>query len=390
MPAKLSGDRKFLIGIAIIVPILLAISAFFAPDEDLTSADLSPYSARSGGAKATFEFIQELGFTAQRWDEPIGEIDDPAGILLIASRPTHRTTQGEADQLTKFVDDGGTLLVTGWFRGELVPSDRYGFDIPTSAWKAYPAGPPQPMNRGVPAITMSHQAYWKVQSDDVPLFADGNEAVAVTLMHGKGRVIWVASHIPLCNAGLKAPGNPEFLANVLNVVKPREVYWWTQSSEESGTRSALLSPPAVASFAQVMFIFALVLWTYGRRFGPVHPLAENTAPMAQLEFVHTLGSLYETANATNIAVDIAYRRFVFLAARHFALPNDEMLVRRLSAAVARALNLPENEVSSLLERCEQAGRMPNLPRQQAAEYMNKLREYLAGLKLIQTQDQEKH
>jgi hypothetical protein len=388
MPAKLSGDRKLLIAIAIVVPLLFGIAAFFAPDDDLSSADVSTYSARSGGAKATFEFLQELGFTVQRWTKPAGEINDPEGRLLIVSLPQHSTTKEEADALTKFVDDGGVLLTTGYLRGELLPQDRFAFDMATNAWREYPAGPPQPMNRGVRAITMPRQMHWKLHPDDTALFADGKDAVAVTVTHGKGRVIWLASHVPLCNAGLKAAGNPEFLANILQVIKPRDVYWYAEPETTSAKGSALVSPPALASAAQVLFIFALVLWTYGRRFGPIHAPVENTTPMAQLEFVHTLGNLYEHANATNIAVDIAYRRFVFLAARHFALAHDDMLVQHLSSAVARALSIPDNEVAALLEKCEQAVHTPNLPRQEAAEYMNKLREYLVGLRLIQM-DQEK-
>ena len=388
MPVGLSGDRKLLIVLAVLLPVFIGLTLLLAPDEDLANADVSTYSARSGGAKATFELIQELGFRVERWQQPIARLNGAEGWLLIVARPRRFLRKSEGDALKQFVDAGGSVLITGRISSDLIPPDRYDFAEATQAWHAYPAGPPQAMNRGVVAIHMPEQLSWNVQADDVPLFGEGKRAVAVTFTHGKGRVIWLASHIPLCNAGLKGGGNAEFLGNVLQVIHPGVVYWYGDTAQAADSKSVFRSPPVLAIFAQVLFVFGLVLWTYARRYGPVHAPVENTAPLAQLEFVHTLGSLYGTANATNIAVEIAYRRFVFLTSRHFGVPQDELLRERLSTAVARALYLPETEVADFFARCEAAAHTPKLPRDEAKEITNKLREYLVNLKLISTQ--EKH
>lgn len=389
---KLAGDRKLLLVIAVLVTGFLVAAMFFVPDDDLANADVSTYSARSGGAKATFELIQELGYKAERWESPLKDLheDTAQGALLIVAVPRRMLSKENIDGIGAFVNNGGTALVTGLIMGDLIPSDRYSFEVPSQSWHKYPPGPPQALNRGIRNISMPEQYYWTLHAEDTPLFGDGKRAVAVTFNHGKGRVIWLASHIPLCNAGLKAEGNPEFLANVLRVVDPSKVYWFAEPSQTGIAHSAFTSAPVLAALTQVLFIFVLVLWTHSRRYGPVHALVENTAPIAQLEFVHTLGSLYGTANATNVAVEIAYRRFVFLASRHFALPLDDELKQRLSSSVARALYLPEKEVADLFDRCERAIHTPNLPRNVAGEYLNKLREYLVGLKLIQAETQEKH
>jgi hypothetical protein len=383
----MTADRKLLIALSVTVPLLLALVAFFTPDEDFDSADISTYSVRSGGAKATFEFIQELGYNTARWEGPLSNVPDKPGSLLIVAQRFVNKENSKA--LETFAQDGGTVLVAGFMGGDIVPADRFGFVMQSQSWHAFPAGPPQAINRGVAAITLPKGMYWRLKPDDAALFADGNQAMAVALPAGKGRVIWVASPLALCNAGLKAPGNAEFLANVLRVTNPAQVYWYSPGGSAGGKRSVFLSAPVLALGGEVLFIFALVLWTHSRRFGPVHPLAENTSPMAQLEFVHTLGSLYQSANAANVAVEIAYRRFIFLVARHFGIPQGEDAAERLVPVLARSLNRSEQDVASVLKRSEEATHTPDLRPADAAEYMNQLRDWLVTLKLIRPETQEK-
>jgi hypothetical protein len=112
--------------------------------------------------------------------------------------------------------------------------------------------------------------------------------------------------------------------------------------------------------------------------------------MAQLEFVRTLGSLYQSAHAANVAVEIAYRRFLFLVARHFGLSQGEDMAGRLHALLARALNRPEEQIADFLARCEAATRHSDLRPAQAAEYLNQLRDWLIALKFVRLDTQEKH
>src|SRR5690349_14610128 len=169
---KFSGDQKLLLAIGILIPVFLGLALLFAPDDDLANADVSTYSARSGGAKATFELIHDLGYEIDRWEEPLTELDDEdaAGTLLIVSIPSGGLNKDNRNALQKFVESGGTAFITGYTTSELVPPDRYDFQaMPTQSWHSFPPGPPQAMNRGIHAITMPDQLKWRLQPDDVAL-----------------------------------------------------------------------------------------------------------------------------------------------------------------------------------------------------------------------------
>ena len=322
MPVDFSGDRKLLVVLAVIGAALLATTAFFAPEEDPEGQPLSTYSAHSGGAKATFLLFHELGYSVERWPQPPGRLpEEAAGTLLILAKPERLATGEERSAIDRYLKHGGTVLAAGQSVFSFLPRNNVQYKIPTRSWQSYPAMDTNPYTAGVPAITMPRTSIWAPQAADRRLYGSLEDGVvALTFPVGKGRVIWLGSHIPLSNAGLKANGNPEFLANVLAETGARRILWDTYFTEAMAEgRGSLASAPVLAASAQLLFVFTLILWTYARRFGPIHR-AEFAPAIPQSEFVKTLGSLYRSAKATNIALEIAYRRFTFLAGRHLGLP----------------------------------------------------------------------
>lgn len=389
MAIKLSNEGKLLLGILGVTLLLITMSALLADDANSENLNLSTYSSRTGGAKATFLLIQELGYSVERWtSSPSSLPADSQNTLLVIATPTRIPTDDDRAAINKFIDRGGSVLLAGNYATVLMPYLRVRFDIPSKSWQSYPAQVPHPLNQGVAAITMPRGPYWETESEYLPLYGQGEHAVAVVVNRGQGRILWLASPVPLSNAGLKADGNPEFLANILAVTGSRRVLWDLYFSQDApGARSPFNTPALLAGSAQLLFIFALILWTHSRRSGPIRAFDSGPVPMSQMEFVETLGSLYDSAKATNVTVQIAYTRFAFLVSRRFAVSAGN--VNQLGEAVALATGEPSRAVIDFLTECDNIQHHGNLSNQEAIERVQRLHAYLVRLKLTPAQPKEK-
>ena len=56
------SDRKYLIAGAVLLVLFTAAIVLVAPDQDLEDPYPSTYSSKSGGAKATFLLLEQLGY----------------------------------------------------------------------------------------------------------------------------------------------------------------------------------------------------------------------------------------------------------------------------------------------------------------------------------------
>ena len=75
--------------------------------------------------------------------------------------------------------------------------------------------------------------------------------------------------------------------------------------------------------------------------------------MSPLEFVRTLGSLYERAGAASVAVDISYQRFRYHVIRRLSLPQD-VSAEALAQAVADRSGVRDPDFGALVRRAEAA------------------------------------
>jgi hypothetical protein len=110
--------------------------------------------------------------------------------------------------------------------------------------------------------------------------------------------------------------------------------------------------------------------------------------MSQMEFVDTLASLYQTAKASNVTVQIMYTRFAYLAGRRFG--TSPANVNKIGEFVANATGEPTREVTDFLTECDNIQHHGKLTNQQAMERVQRLHGYLLKLKLIPDPNQEKH
>jgi hypothetical protein len=146
--------------------------------------------------------------------------------------------------------------------------------------------------------------------------------VVVVWSIGQGEVTWWAGPGPLTNAGITRPGNLRFFLNAMRESdgEPRTVYWDEYFHGQRGSLWSYIERTPVAwGLAQLGILLVAVVFTFSRRSGPmVEP--EPVSRQSPLEFVDTMGSLYERARATSIPVETAYRLLRLRLAQRLSMP----------------------------------------------------------------------
>jgi hypothetical protein len=128
---------------------------------------------------------------------------------------------------------------------------------------------------------------------------------------------------------------------------------------------------------QVAFAFLIILFTFSRRSGPVRsPAAESR--LSPLEFVDTLGSLYQSAQAAPAAVEIVYQRLRLALTRRLGTPAKARLPELCQAAAER-LGWPYSALFNTLSDAERAMRDINLENAEALDLVRELHGYLHRL-----------
>jgi hypothetical protein len=385
MPINLgSSDRKLLGGFAIVMACALAAVAYMDEDDEVEALFPSTYSVRSGGAKATYTLLERLGYHVERWNRSPGELPhDPAATTLIIASPQRNADTSERKAIRDFVRAGGTLLVTGTTAIFVIDEDGISsspakFEL---SWKSYPALSPGPITQIAHEITMPDRGQFQSSTEkSVPLYGKHDQINAVQIDVEKGKIFWLSSSVPLSNSGLKAPGNAEFLAAVLQTTGTKRVLWDTYFTETERQSSETLLPPAIRWGAMhLLLVMVCVMWTFSRRFGPTRPLPVISR-LSPIEFVEALGNLYQKRRAANLAVEVAFKRFRFALARRLGLQPATDL-RRLADRGAALGNADPGEIEQLLQECDGARFDPELRVEKALYLAQRLRDYAQKMRL---------
>ena len=141
-----------------------------------------------------------------------------------------------------------------------------------------------------------------IDSPYVVMYGSEQAPAALTTRLGKGRAIWWAGSAPLANGGIGRPSHVEFFVNTLGPAGTRTVLW--DEFYHGHTRSFwsyLADTPFFFAILQLAAIVGVALFTYARRRRPIRErvLEPRTSP---LEFIDTMGGLYERARASGAAV----------------------------------------------------------------------------------------
>jgi hypothetical protein len=212
--------------------------------------------------------------------------------------------------------------------------------------------------------------------------------------------LWWASATPLTNAGLKKNGNLEFFLACLNDQQPRDQNPGDQPKNQNeiifdeyvhGYRQTLAASivhsPVKWLLFQLVLLAAAVVATFSRRSGPTCVPTVETR-LSPIDFVETLGGLYQRAGTPSIAVDICYRRFRYWLTRRLGVAGDTS-VESLAAAIHDRWGLTGDDFIATMKQCESASLDPYLTTPIALHLLQELDGYAAQLKLFQSIRKEK-
>lgn len=404
MSFQLSGkDRNLLLGAGFVFVLLIVIALLFDSDEQGQGKDPSSYSTASGGAKAAYLLLSEAGYKVQRWEQPLNGL--PLGktqaITLILAEPEEAPTREERERLKAFISEGGHVIATGMFGGTFLPqNDSFPDLLPRMTSKTASSLSPSRITRAAPQIVLAPRAYWRSASAAYPLYGDGEHTLVVKYALGRGEVLWWASATPLTNAGLKEVGNLEFFLACLSDQKLRDQILPDQNPGDQpkdqpeiffdeyvhGYRQTLAASivhsPVKWLLFQLALLAAAVVATFSRRSGPTCVPSIETR-LSPIEFVETLGGLYQRAGTPSIAVDICYRRFRYWLTRRLGVAGDAS-VESLATAVHDRWGLTADNFIATMKHCESARLDPFLSAPVALHLLQELDEYATQLKLFQS------
>ena len=372
-----AGDRKLLL-MAGSVSLLLTIVGVMLTGSGDTTDEATTYSVGSGGAKAAYLLLNASGYSVRRWEESIAELPRDLAATLVLADPQGTPTPAERRALDRFIERGGRVIATG-VTGSFFLPDRQVFPDPIAGatWRRLTSWSPALVTRAAPEITLAPQSYWASEAFVLPLYGDGTRARVIKYDRGQGEVLWWASATPLTNAGMREPGNLEFFLACLG--DPKRPILWDEYFH--GHRRAATSSLAAAPLKWIALHLALlataVLLTYSRRSGPVIEPSKDSR-LSPLEFVRTLGSLYQRAGAASVAVDIAFQRFRYRLTRRLATPGHAE-ADGLERAVRDRFKVDAPEFGDLLRSCEAARHDPNLKPDEALALTRSIAGYAAKL-----------
>jgi Domain of unknown function (DUF4350) len=383
MPAAIDpNDRKLLLAAGAILFLLTLGLAFVGTDPQEQGISIpSSYSSGSGGARAAYLLLQDLHYQVSRWERSPTELpSDADNVVLILADPLEKPSREEREALRDFVEEGGQVLFTGQSIETFFPEANVAAGFPTPEWKTFSADFPSNYTVGAPKIVLQTGATWQASApSQLALYGEQHSPVVISWRIGDGRILWWAAATPLTNAGITREDNLNLFLNALHFPlqgdhTASKIYW---DEYFHGQRSSLWSyvqkTPVAWGLAQVALLGLIVFFTFGRRSGPamLPPVISRLSP---LEFVDTLGGLYQRAGAESAVVGFVYQRFRATLARQLRLPVSAHDAE-LADAVQGRLGWKEAGLKTILARASVASRAQKVAPEEALGLIRELEGY---------------
>jgi hypothetical protein len=383
MPSPIAAaDRKILLIAAAVLVVLTAGLALLGGDPKEQGTPVpSTYSANPGGARAAYLLLQDLHYKVSRWERSPTELSINNGLaVLILADPLEMPTKQEVAALRKFVEEGGQVVFTGARIKLFFPEARVDDDFPTDEWKTFSANVPSNYTAGAQKIVLQTDATWQApDASQLGLYGETQSPVVVSWRIGDGRVLWWAAATPLTNSGISSEGNLNLFLNAMNFpVRAKQftvhIYWDEYfHGERTSLWSYVRKTPVTWGLVQIFVLAFIVFFTFGRRSGPtvLPPVVSRLAP---LEFVDTLGGLYERAGAEPAVVGFVYQRFRATLSRQLRI-SASAGDTELADAVQARLGWKETSLKQTLARALVASRARKVEPEEALGLVQDLERY---------------
>jgi Domain of unknown function (DUF4350) len=367
-----TGEKRGFIAFGIAMLLLMTLVAWLNSDNHEDEEGYpSSYSVQRHGGKAAFLLLQQSGYPVERWEKsPVQLPEDAVGVTLVLAGPESYPRPEEYTSITRFLLRGGQVLVAGTLPDHFVPQASAEFgDMRVGQAECKPVALTH-LTRGG-SISQDGDRIWNHTSDSAVVhFTDkADKPVVVSYAMSQGRVIWWASALPLANAGIRDRGNLDLLLNSVGGSKRIlwDEYYHQEHSFGGGHRD---NPAQMWALAQAAFLGLLLVLTFSRRSGPLVPLVQESR-LSPLEFVETLGNVFQRARGTQVAVEIALNRFQQIAARRVDILGSASPEEIVLAMTQHGIKLPP-DVAALVSSSGDVAADPELSQKQALEHVRAL------------------
>jgi len=382
-------DVTVLIAAGAVMLALTSVSFVLAPVDSTPQIAGSSFATFPTGARAAFLALKQAGYDVRQSYEPVSLLRTSSTAVLILADPTLAPSQGDLRALLAFVERGGTVLGTGAAAGAFLP----GLPKLAAGKQVRPAaGPddappsvvdaaiPSRLSDGVPRTTMTPSPTpLGNASPYVTVYGTDARPAIVAARFGKGLAIWWAGSTPLTNAGVAESRNIDLLVNAVGEPGEREIWW---DEHYHGHSRSLLSYVKGTSLpfagAQLGLVIVAALLAFSRRRWPVR--AAYVEPRASpLEFVDSMGALYERARTSAGVVDTVRARVRRLLASACGLPPG-VLDEDLGRAAAARVSIEPAQLQAVLTSSAQAAANPDLAPDEARRVVEALQRACTALR----------
>lgn len=331
-----SADKKIVLISIFLLMVLTVLAVLFAPGNDASTRGFpSSYSTGRDGAKAAYMLLERMGYSVQRWTSPPEDLPNPPkSTLLIIAGPSIPSSEEERRQLKRFVSGGGHLLITGMIGASMVEAKGVAPQLAgQDEWQNFPAEAPSLLTRHAPEISMQVPGLWvHLEAGQQPYYGSEAGAAVTKWRLGVGEIIWWAGDSPLTNYGIARASNLVLFLNCVGSPGETRILWDEYfHGERLGLWHYLSRTPLPWALLQLLTLAAFVVISYARRSGAVRPLPRQSR-LSPMEFIETVGALYQRKRAAAGALDIAFSRFRYLLARRLGVPSTVTtaeLIRRV-------------------------------------------------------------
>lgn len=386
-------NAKAILLIAGLFVVLVGLNFLFFVDrrgeeEDEDTGDRSSYRSTPYGTLAFYTLLAEDHYNVTRFEKPFTELKDrePGTLIIIAPPDIHNPDAEELVALNKWVEAGGLLIIIDREIHLSIGDAAVRTEPGDSKATIHPLQP-TPFNRSVQHVALSdHASRVKVDSRSTTYhIGDDQAAILADAQVGKGRVVLLTDQFVVANNGIGQADNVMLALNLLSGRSEGKIafdeyhHGYGGSATGGGLMSYFRGTPVLWMMAQAGLLLALVVYSYGRRFGRPIPLRIERRT-TNLEFVSSMANITRLAEASDLAMENIYSEFRKRLCRFSGLP-PKVENAKLAAAAARRSKLEERDLSSLLSRCEEITRGEQVSEPELLRLVRHIREIESQLGL---------
>lgn len=393
MPGRRLSDLTILIAAGAALLALSLASFVIAPVDTTPQIDGSSFANHPSGARAAFLALKESGYNVRQSYEPMSLLRaEPTAVLILAD-PVVPPSQGDLRALLAFIEGGGTVLATGSTAGAFLPglpskptagtlSGRSSSGAPEAeppAPIAVEAAIPSRLSDGVPRTAIAPAPSPLADTSRyVTIYGTDARPAIVAARIGNGTAIWWSGSTPLTNAGVAASRSIDLLVNAIGATD-REVWWDEHYHGHSRSLASYVKGTSLPfAGAQLGLVMLAALLAFSRRRWPIR--AAYVEPRASpLEFVDSMGALYQRANVSAGIVRTVRGRVRRLLAAACGLPQDVPDEHLSQAAGSRVATAPA-QLQALLAGSAQAAEDPDLRPEDARRIVAELQRVSLALR----------